>query len=173
MTMPPGKDFMRCIVEIKNVSLSVPEGCNIIVGQSHFIKTVEDLYEAIVTGCQNPKFGVAFCEASGPCLIRVEGNDEELRRLAAENAMSMGAGHAFVVLLRDAFPINILNAVKACSEICSVFCATANPLEAIVAETDQGRGILGVVDGFSPKGVETEGDAKARREFLRKIGYKR
>ena len=160
-------------MEIKNIRLSVPENCNIIVGQSHFIKTVEDLYEAITTGCAHCKFGIAFCEASGPCLIRVEGNDEELKRISAENAMIMGAGHTFVILLKDAFPINVLNAIKACSEVCHIFCATANPLEVIVAETDQGRGVLGVIDGFSPKGVETEADAKARREFLRKIGYKR
>jgi len=160
-------------MEVKSVRLSVPENSNIIVGQSHFIKTIEDLYEAITTGCPHSKFGIAFCEASGPCLIRVDGNDEELKRTAAENAISMGAGHTFVVLLRDAFPINILNAVKACSEVCNILCATANPLEVIVAETDQGRGVLGVIDGFSPKGVETEGDAKARKEFLRKIGYKR
>jgi adenosine/AMP kinase len=160
-------------MEIKSVRLSVPEGCNIIVGQSHFIKSIEDLYEVIVTSCPHSKFGAAFCESSGPCLIRVEGNEEDLKKTAAENAMSMGAGHTFVVLMRDAFPINVLNAVKSCSEVCHVFCATANPLEAIVAETDQGRGVLGVVDGFSPKGVETEADVKARREFLRKIGYKK
>jgi hypothetical protein len=160
-------------MEIKNIRLSVPENCNIIVGQSHFIKTVEDLYEAVVTGCAHCKFGIAFCEASGPCLIRVEGNDETLKRISAENAIIMGAGHTFVILLEDAFPINVLNAIKACPEVCRVFCATANPLEVVVAETDQGRGVLGVVDGFSPKGVETELDAKARREFLRKIGYKR
>jgi uncharacterized protein len=160
-------------MELKNISLSVPENSNIIVGQSHFIKTIEDLYEAITTSCPHSKFGIAFCEASGPCLIRVDGNDEDLKRVAAENAMIMGAGHVFVILLRDAFPINVLNAVKSCPEVCSIFCATANPLEVIVAETEQGRGILGVVDGFSPKGVETEGDVKSRREFLRKIGYKR
>jgi uncharacterized protein len=160
-------------MEINNVRLSVPEDCNIIVGQSHFIKTIEDLYEIFSTSCPHSKFGLAFCEASGACLIRVEGNDPELSKVAAENAMIMGAGHAFVALLRDAFPINVLNAIKACSEVCQVFCATANPLELIVAETEQGRGILGVVDGFSPKGVENAGDAKVRKEFLRKIGYKR
>jgi uncharacterized protein len=160
-------------MELKNIRLSIPEDCNIIVGQSHFIKTIEDLYEVIITGCPHCKFGIAFCEASGPCLIRVDGNDEGLKKTAAENAISMGAGHAFVILLKEAFPINVLNAVKACSEVCHVFCATANPLEIIVAETDQGRGVLGVVDGLSPKGVETESDAKARREFLRKIGYKK
>jgi uncharacterized protein len=160
-------------VEIKTIKLTVPEDCNIIVGQSHFIKTVEDLYELIVTGCPHCKFGIAFCEASGPCLIRVEGNDPQLKKNAAENAMSMGAGHAFVVMLKDAFPINILNAVKACSEVCQIFCATANPLEVVIIETEQGRGVLGVIDGFSPKGVETDSDASARKEFLRKIGYKR
>jgi adenosine/AMP kinase len=160
-------------MEIKNTRLSIPEGCNIIVGQSHFIKTTEDLYELITTGCAHSRFGIAFCEASGPCLIRVEGNDEGLKKAAAENAMIMGAGHTFVILLRDAFPINVLNAIKACSEVCRVFCATANPVEVIVAETEQGRGVLGVVDGFSPKGVETEEDVKIRKDFLRKIGYKR
>jgi uncharacterized protein len=160
-------------MNITNIRLTFPEDANIIVGQSHFIKTIEDLYELIATSCPHSKFGIAFCEASGPCLIRVEGNDMELRKLAAEDAMIMGAGHTFIILLRDAFPINILNAVKACSEICQVFCATANPLEIIVAETDQGRGVLGVIDGFAPKGVETEADAKTRGEFLRKIGYKR
>jgi len=160
-------------MKLENVRLTVPENSNIIVGQSHFIKTIEDLYEVLATGCPHSKFGIAFCEASGPCLIRVEGNDADLRRTAAENALRMGAGHAFVVLLRDAFPINVLNAVKACSEVCHVFCATANALEVIVAETDQGRGVVGVIDGSSPKGIETEGDSKAREEFLRKIGYKR
>jgi uncharacterized protein len=160
-------------MELNNIRLFIPENCNIIVGQSHFIKTIEDLYEVMVTGCPHSKFGIAFCEASGPCLIRVDGNDEALRKVAAENAMIMGAGHAFVVLLQDAFPINVLNAIKNCAEVCRIFCATANPLEIIVAETDQGRGILGVVDGLSPKGVETEDDAQARKEFLRKIGYKR
>jgi uncharacterized protein len=160
-------------VEIKNIRLNVPEDCNIIVGQSHFIKTVEDLYEIAVTSCPHCKFGVAFCEASGPCLIRVEGNDVELKKIAADNAMTLGAGHSFIFLLKDAFPINVLNAVKACSEVCQIFCATANPLELVVAETDQGRGVLGVIDGFSPKGVETDSDVKARKEFLRKIGYKR
>ncbi len=159
-------------MDLNRVRISIPEGCNIILGQSHFIKTAEDLYETIVTGCPHAKFGIAFCEASGPCLIRVEGNDSELKKMAAETAMSLGAGHTFIVLLRDAFPINVLNAVKNCQEVCRIFCATANALEVIVAESEQGRGILGVIDGFSPKGVETEADARARREFLRKIGYK-
>ena len=160
-------------MEIHSIRLTVPENCNIIVGQSHFIKTVEDLFEILSTGCPHAKFGIAFCEASGPCLIRVEGNDEELKKTASENAMNMAAGHTFVIMLKEAFPINVLNAVKSCSEVCRIFCATANPLEVIIAETGQGRGVLGVVDGFSPKGVESEPDVKARREFLRKIGYKR
>ncbi|HYK92263.1 MAG TPA: adenosine-specific kinase [Acidobacteriota bacterium] len=160
-------------MEFTNIRLSVPEGSNIIVGQTHFIKSAEDLYEIMTTSCPHAKFGIAFCEASGPCLIRVEGNDPDLRKTAAENAISVGAGHAFFVLIRDAFPINVLNAIKACSEVCHVICATANPLEVIVAVTEQGRGILGVIDGYPPKGVETEQDVRARREFLRKIGYKR
>ncbi len=160
-------------MEFTNVRLSIPEGGNIIVGQTHFIKSVEDLYEIMTTSCPHAKFGIAFCEASGPCLIRVEGNDPDLRKTAAENAISVGAGHTFFILLRDAFPVNVLNALKACSEVCHVMCATANPLEVIVVKTEQGRGILGVVDGFPPKGVETEPDVKARHEFLRKIGYKR
>ena len=160
-------------MELKTIRLSVPESCNIILGQSHFIKTVEDLYELMITGCPHCKFGIAFCEASQSCLVRVEGNDEDLKKTATENAISLGTGHAFVILLKDAFPINVLNAVKSCPEVCHIFCATANPLEVIVAETDQGRGVLGVIDGFSPKGVETEGDIITRNEFLRKIGYKR
>jgi hypothetical protein len=160
-------------MEFHNIRLSIPEGCNIIVGQSHFIKTAEDLYEVLTTSCPHSKFGLAFCEASGPCLIRVEGNDPNLKKTAAENAISVGAGHTFFVLIKDAFPLNVLNAIKACSEVCHVICATANPLDVVVAETEQGRGILGVVDGFPPKGVETEPDVRARREFLRKIGYKR
>ena len=159
-------------MELINVRLSFPDSCNVIVGQSHFIKTAEDLYEAITTSCPHAKFGIAFCEASGPCLIRIEGNDTELKKAAAENAISLGAGHTFVILLKDAFPINVLCSVKACPEVCQIYCATANPLEVIVAETEQGRGILGVVDGFPPKGVETEADIKARRDFLRRIGYK-
>ncbi len=160
-------------MEIKTVPLTIPEGSNVIVGQSHFIKTAEDLYEIITTGCSSVKFGIAFCEASGPCLVRVEGNDESLSRTAAENAMALAAGHTFVIILRDAFPINILNAVKSCQEVCGIYCATANPLQVIVAETSQGRGILGVIDGSSPKGIENDADVRNRKEFLRKIGYKR
>jgi adenosine/AMP kinase len=160
-------------MEVQSVRVSIPDGCNLIIGQSHFIKTAEDLYEVVVTACPHAKFGVAFCEASGPCLIRVEGNDDTLKKNAAENAIIVGAGHTFYLLLRDAFPVNVLNAIKSCMEVCRVYCATANPLEVIVAETEQGRGILGVIDGSPPKGVETDDDAKARRDFLRKIGYKR
>jgi adenosine/AMP kinase len=160
-------------MELRTVPLEIPEGCNIILGQSHFIKTAEDLYEIMVTSCPHAKFGIAFCEASGPCLIRVDGNDDSLKKTAAENARSLGAGHTFVILMKDAYPINVLNSVKACSEVCQIYCATANPVEVIAVETDQGRGVLGVVDGFSPKGVEGDAEAKARREFLRKIGYKR
>jgi adenosine/AMP kinase len=159
-------------MEIKHIRLSIPDSCNIIVGQSHFIKTAEDLYEIMTTSCPHAKFGVAFCEASGPCLIRVEGNDADLKKSVAENAMLIGAGHAFVILIKEAFPLNFLNAVKACSEVCQIYCATANPLEIVVAETEQGRGILGAIDGFSPQGVEGEVERKARHDFLRKIGYK-
>ncbi len=160
-------------MELKSIRLSIPEDCNIILGHSHFIKTVEDLYELIVTGCPHCRFGIAFCEASQSCLVRVEGNDEDLQKVAAKNALNLSTGHAFIIVLKDAFPINILNAVKSCPEVCRIFCATANPVEVIVVETDQGRGVLGVVDGFSPKGIETDEDIKTRKKFLRKIGYKR
>lgn len=160
-------------MEIKIVPMTLPQDCNIILGQSHFIKTVEDLYEIITTSCPQVKFGIAFCEASGPCLVRIEGNEDTLRKIAAENAMALGAGHTFVILLKDAFPINVLNAVKSCPEVCCIYCATSNPLQVMVAETSQGHGILGVVDGSSPQGMEGEGDARNRKEFLRKIGYKR
>jgi adenosine/AMP kinase len=160
-------------MEIKIVQLRIPDGGNIILGQAHFIKTVEDLFEIITTSCPHARFGIAFCESSGPCLVRIEHNDETLGKLAAENAMALGAGHTFVILLKDAFPINVLNAVKSCPEVCSIYCATANPLQAMVVETSQGQGILGVIDGASPKGIETDSDVRNRKEFLRKIGYKR
>jgi uncharacterized protein len=159
-------------MELKSVSLEIPEGSNLILGQSHFIKTVEDLYEVMVGTSSQVKFGLAFCEASGPCLIRVVGNDENLQEIATKNANAIAAGHSFVILLQNAFPINFLNSIKQCPEVCTIYCATANPVQAIVAETEQGRGILGVIDGFSPKGVENSQDVKARQEFLRKIGYK-
>lgn len=159
-------------MELKSVKMDFPEGSNIIIGASHFIKTAEDLYEIIATGVPGAKFGVAFSESSGPCLVRTEGNDEEMKRCAARNSIAIGAGHSFVIVLKDAYPVNILNAVKSCQEVCTVWCATANPLEVLVAETSQGRGVIGVVDGYAPKGVETDKDIKARKEFLRKIGYK-
>lgn len=159
-------------MELKVVSVEIPAGSNLIIGHSHFIKTVEDLYEIMVGNCPQVKFGIAFCEASGPCLIRVAGNDRYLQEVATKNAGDIAAGHSFVILLQEAFPINFLNAIKQCQEVCTIYCATANPVQVILAETEQGRGILGVIDGFSPKGVETEDDVQARKEFLRKIGYK-
>lgn len=152
--------------------LEIPEGANLIFGQAHFIKTVEDLYEILIGSVPGIKFGLAFCEASGECLIRTIGNDPELEAAAVTNASAVGAGHTFNILLRQAFPINVLNAVKNCAEVCSIFCATANPAEVILAQTEQGRGVLGVVDGFSPKGVEEEEGRVWRKEILRKFGYK-
>jgi uncharacterized protein len=159
-------------MELKAIPLSIPEGCNLILGQSHFIKTVEDLYEIMVGSTAQAKFGLAFCEASGPCLIRAVGNASELQAIATQNAQAVGAGHSFNILMRDAFPINMLNAIKQCPEVCSIYCATANPVTVIVAETEQGRGILGVIDGASPKGIEDEEAVQTRRDFLRQIGYK-
>jgi len=159
-------------MEMKTVSIEIPGETNIVIGQSHFIKTVEDIYEIVVSTVPQAKFGIAFCEASGPCLIRSEGNDEELKNAAIRNAKAIASGHVFVLLLKDSFPINVLNALKQCPEICSLYCATANPVEVIIAETEQGRGILGVVDGFSPKGVESAEDVTKRKDLLRKIGYK-
>jgi len=159
-------------MEIKVVKVEKPEDVNIIIGQAHFIKTVEDLYEVLISASPNIKFGFAFCESSGKTLVRAEANSEELKRISIENALNIGAGHTFFIALREAFPINVLNAVKMVPEVCRIFCATANPVEVIVAETSQGRGILGVVDGFSPKGIEAEEDVRWRKDFLRKIGYK-
>jgi adenosine/AMP kinase len=159
-------------MELKVVPVRIPEGANIVVGQSHFIKTVEDLYEILAGASPHIKFGIAFSEASGPCLIRHEGNDPALAEAAATIAADIAAGHIFVILLRDAFPINVLNAVKLCQEVCGIYCATANPLQIIVAETEQGRGILGVVDGSSPRGTESDADKTARKALLRKFGYK-
>ncbi len=159
-------------MEIKTVKMEIPGEANIIIGQSHFIKTAEDLYEIVVNSVPQAKFGIAFCEASGPCLIRAEGNDEDLKETAIKNANALASGHSFVLLLKNAFPINILNAIKQCPEVCSIYCATANPVEAIVVETEQGRGILGVIDGFKPKGIEAADDIDKRKDFLRKIGYK-
>ena len=159
-------------MELLTVAIDTPEGGNVILGQSHFIKTVEDLHEALVNSVPGIKFGLAFCEASGPCLVRASGNDKGLTELAQDQAFALSAGHTFIVFIRDAFPINLLGAIKQVAEVCSIFCATANPVEVIVAETEQGRGVLGVVDGFKSKGIETEEDAAERKEFLRKIGYK-
>jgi uncharacterized protein len=161
------------LMELKLVPLEVPDGGNLILGQTHFIKTVEDVYEAIVNTVPQMKFGVAFNEASGPCLTRVDGNDEALKALAQKNATALAAGHIFVVVMREGYPINVLGRIKDAPEVCSIFCATANPVEVVVAESDQGRGVLGVIDGSSPKGVETAPDAEKRRAFLRTIGYKR
>ena len=160
-------------MELTPVRIEIPEGANIIIGQSHFIKTVEDLYEAMVNSTPTIKFGLAFCEASGPCLVRTDGNDADLKAVATKNALNIGAGHCFIIVMLEAFPINALQAVKNCNEVCNIFCATANPVEVIVAETEQGRAIMGVVDGVRPKGTESEEDAKHRKDFLRKIGYKR
>ncbi|MDK2870832.1 MAG: uncharacterized protein PWQ16_184 [bacterium] len=165
---------MSSLVNLEVVKMEIPEGCNIIVGHSHFIKTVEDLYEILVTSSPYLKFGIAFCEASGPCLIRYDGNDEELIKVAIENAQRLSAGHAFVVLIKEGYPINVLNAIKGCQEVCRIFTATANPLQVIIAQTDQGRGIIGVVDGFSSKGVEGPEDIEKRKKFLREVTkYKR
>lgn len=157
---------------MKPVTMEIPDGANIIIGQSHFIKTAEDLYEVMINAVPGIKFGIAFCEASGPCLVRAEGNDTALRDVAIQNARNIAAGHTFVILMKGAFPVNVLNAIKSCPEVCSIFCATANPLQVLVAETEQGRGVLGVIDGYCPKGVENEKDIQERRQFLRKIGYK-
>lgn len=155
------------------IPISKPSDLNVILGQTHFIKSVEDIYEALVNAVPGIKFGLAFCEASGDCLVRVEGTDESLKALAAENALKVGAGHSFIIFLKDAYPVNVLNAIKDVPEVCAIFAATANSLQVIVAETDLGRGILGVIDGKSPVGVESDAKALERMEFLRKIGYKR
>jgi uncharacterized protein len=161
------------VPEILTVRMQVPADANIIVGQSHFIKTVEDLYEAITTTVPQAKFGLAFNESSGACLTRSEGNDPTLREAAVSNAQALACGHTFVLLLQNSYPINVLNAIRNVPEVCSIFCATANAVEIIVAQTEQGRGVLGVIDGSSPKGVESESDVRWRHDLLRKIGYKR
>lgn len=160
-------------MELKTVRMKIPEGANLILGHSHFVKTVEDLYEIIVTTVPQMRFGIAFNEASMARLIRVEGNDDELKNAAVHNAEALAAGHVFVIVIRDGYPINILSRVKDCQEVTRVFCSTANPLEVIVVETNQGCGVLGVVDGFSPAGIEQQSDVEKRHELLRKIGYKR
>jgi adenosine/AMP kinase len=159
-------------MEFRVYKVPMPEKTNVVVGQAHFIKTVEDLYEILVGSVPGIKFGVAFCEASGPCLVRSEGNDSELRKLATQTAFDVGTGHTFVIYLRGAYPINVLKAVQDCPEVCGVFCASANPVQVLIAETEQGRGIIGVVDGFIPKRIETDEEIKERKGFLRRIGYK-
>jgi uncharacterized protein len=159
-------------MEFHAVKINIPENCNVIIGQSHFIKTAEDLYEVMVNSVPGAKFGVAFSEASGPRLIRVEGTDDEMKAAAVENLKDIACGHSFCIMMKDSFPVNVLNAVKDCREVANIFCATANPVEVIVARTELGRGIMGVVDGFPPKGVEGPEDFKKRKDFLRMIGYK-
>jgi len=159
-------------MKLEVVKIEKPSELNIILGQAHFIKTVEDLYEALIGSVPGIKFGLAFCESSGPCFVRGEGNDDRLKKIAVDNAYRLGAGHCFFIVMENAFPINALNAVKTVPEVCGIYCATANDVEVVVAETEQGRGILGVIDGSSSKGIEGEGDVKERRKFLRDIGYK-
>ncbi len=160
-------------VDLEIVKVQKPQDLNIIIGQSHFIKTVEDIYEVIATTVPSAKFGFAFCESSGKCLVRTDGNDEELKKIATDNALAIGCGHTFFIILKDAYPINVLNQIKQVPEVCRIFCATANPVEVIVAKSEQGRGLIGVIDGESPKGVEQAEDITWRKDLLRKIGYKR
>ena len=159
-------------MELKVIEIEMPKECNLILGTAHFIKTVEDLYECLVNSVPSIKFGIGFCESSGPCLIRSSGSDEGLKELATDYALRIGAGHSFIVFLRNAYPINVINAIKNVPEVCTIHCATANPVQVIIVETEQGRGILGVIDGSKPKGVETGKDVEERKKFLRKIGYK-
>ena len=159
-------------ISISIVDVGPPEGCNVILGLSHFIKTVEDVFEALINTVPQARFGIGFVESSGKCLVRHEGNDEELRKLAADTAFKLAAGHSFVIFLKNAYPINVLHRLKAVPEVCNIYCATGNPIQVIIAETEQGRGILGVIDGFKTQGTEGEKDIEERREFLRKIGYK-
>lgn len=159
-------------VSLTTVRIENPEGLNVVLGQTHFIKSAEDLYEAVVNAVPQAKFGVAFCEASGPCLVRAEGNDDRLKDLAARNALAIGAGHTFVLFLRDAYPLNVLRALRDVPEVATLFCASANPVDVVIAENERGRGVLGVIDGERTKGIETEADRRERIAFLRKIGYK-
>jgi adenosine/AMP kinase len=161
------------MLEFLNVRMEIPAEGNIILGQSHFIKTVEDIYEAVVTTAPLAHFGLAFNESSGDCLVRTEGNDDALRAAAIRNAQALSAGHVFVLLLQNAYPINVLNAIRNVPEVCSIYCATANPVEVVVARTEQGRGVMGVIDGSPPKGVEGQADVVGRHDLLRRIGYKR
>jgi len=159
-------------MELKTIKIDNPEGLNLILGQSHFIKTVEDIYEVMVNSVPGAQFGLAFCEASDVCLVRHTGTDEALTRLARENAFRLAAGHCFLLFMRGLYPVNVLNAIKTVPEVCRVFCATANPVEVVLAQTEQGRGILGVIDGFASKGIETDNDIQVRHDLLRRIGYK-
>lgn len=166
--------MLRVVGELntKIVNVKVPDACNAILGQSHFIKTVEDLYEALVNAVPSIQFGLAFCESSGPCLVRVEGNDSDLKQLASKTAFELSAGHSFIIFMRNAYPINVLDKVRSVPEVCNIYLATANPFQVVLAETEQGRGILGVIDGYASKGIENEKDVQERKAFLRKIGYK-
>ena len=159
-------------MELMTIKIDNPDALNLILGQSHFIKTVEDIFEAMVNTVPGAKFGLAFCEASEACLVRYAGTEDDLIDLARKNAYALSAGHSFIVFMRDMFPINVLNAIKNVPEVCGIFCATANPVEVVIAETEQGRGILGVIDGYASKGIETDDDINWRQGFLRKIGYK-
>jgi len=159
-------------MQLNTVKIENPDSLNVILGHSHFIKTVEDVFEAMVNGVAGAKFGIAFCEASDKCLVRYTGTDDELVELSKKNAYLLSAGHSFIVFMKDMFPVNVLNAIKNVPEVCRIFCATANPLEVVIAETDQGRGIMGVIDGFASKGIETEEDIETRKGLLRAIGYK-
>jgi adenosine/AMP kinase len=159
-------------VELSAYPIEKPDGMNVIVGHAHFVKTIEDLHEALAEASPQLRFGIAFCEASGPCLIRCSGNEDELIDLAARNAEGIGAGHSFIIFLREGFPVNVLNGIKTVSEVCTVFCATANAVEVLVAQTEFGRGIIGVIDGLPPAGIETAADEMDRKDLLRRIGYK-
>ncbi|MEA2089272.1 MAG: adenosine-specific kinase [Thermoproteota archaeon] len=159
-------------MELSVLKIEVPKECNVVLGMAHFIKTVEDLYEALINSVPNIRFGLGFCESSGPCLVRGEGNDEGLKKLASEYALKLGCGHSFIIFMKNAYPLNVLDKIKQVPEVCTVYAATANPLEVVITETEQGRGILGVVDGMKSKGIEGEKDREERKKFLRKIGYK-
>ena len=159
-------------MEFKIVNVDPPKDCNVVLGMAHFIKTAEDLYEALVNSVPTIKFGLGFCESSGPCLVRHEGNDEELRHLAADKAFEIGCGHSFIIYLKNAYPLNVLDKIKKVPEVCTVYAATANQLQVVIVETEQGRGIIGVVDGQKSRGIESNTDVTERRQFLRKIGYK-
>jgi adenosine/AMP kinase len=159
-------------MDLNIIKIETPNECNLILGTAHFIKTVEDLYECLVNSVPNVRFGLSFCESSGSCLIRSEGNDDELQKYAVDTALRIGAGHSFIIFLRNAYPINVINAIKNVPEVCTIHCATANPVQVLLVETEQGRGILGIIDGSKPKGVESQKDVEERKAFIRKIGYK-